>query len=281
MKQKGIFYLAVCAILWSTGGLFIKLIDWHPIAISGLRSLLAGLVLWSVMIYQKMPVPILNRNTISAGLSLATSVSLFVAANKLTTAANAIVLQSANPVFVLLFGAMFWKRKISRRELWVVGLVAVGISLFFLDDLSPGNLVGNLLGLASAVFLGTCFLLSTAAKNLHETMSGVLLAHGFTMLIAVPVLIQQPPQFTPIATGSLLFLGIVQLGIPYVFYSYGARYCSPLEISLLGMLEPLMNPIWVAIFVHEIPGPFSLLGGGIVLATLVVWCVGNSRRAVS
>lgn len=95
----------------------------------------------------------------------------------------------------------------------------------------------------------------------------------------MPFLFLEPPVFTPVSVGAILFLGVFQLGIPYVLFSYAARVCPPLAISLIGMLEPIFSPIWVAIFVGEIPGPLALTGGVIVIITLCLWCACNARQA--
>ena len=278
-RNKGILYLALCAALWSTAGVFIKLIDWNSLVIGGFRSDIAVAVLWIGLWRGGCPVTVWNRSTLLTGLCLGGTTALFVMANKLTTAANAIVLQSANPVFVLLFCAMGRGQRITRRDLTVVAVVMLGVILFFVDDLSPGGLLGNTVALLSAVLLAAAFLFASSAASLHETMSGVLIGHLFSALIGAPFLFLEPPVFTPVSVGAILFLGVFQLGIPYVLFSYAARVCPPLAISLIGMLEPIFSPIWVAIFVGEIPGPLALAGGGIVIITLCLWCACNARQA--
>ena len=278
-RNKGILYLALCAALWSTAGVFIKLIDWNSLVIGGFRSAIAAAVLWIVLWRRGTPRPVWNRSTLLTGLCLGGTTALFVMANKLTTAANAIVLQSANPVFVLLFCAMGRGQRITRRDLTVVAVVMLGVVLFFVDDLSPGGLLGNTVALLSAVLLAAAFLCASSAASLHETMSGVLIGHLLSALIGVPFLFLEPPVFTPVSVGAILFLGVFQRGIPYVLFSYAARVCPPLAISLIGMLEPIFSPIWVAIFVGEIPGPLALTGGVIVIITLCLWCACNARQA--
>lgn len=261
--------------------MFIKLIDWNAMVLGGLRSTIAAAILWLVLCKFGHPIPIINRQTVLTGFSLGCTCSLFVAANKLTTAANAIVLQSANPIFVLLFCAMFRHERITKRDIAVVSIVLMGVALFFLDELSPGSLVGNTLALLSAVLLAAAFLFACGTDSLHETMSGVLLGHLFSALIGLPFLLFYPPQFTAASVGAILFLGVFQLGIPYVLFSVGARYCPPIAVSLIGMLEPIFSPVWVALFLHEVPGLLAIAGGVTVIFTLALWCVSNAKQGVT
>lgn len=277
-QTKGIIYMIICAVLWSTSGIFIKLIPWHPMIISGIRSLLAGFVIWVVLCKEKQPIPIFTKNTFITGVLLSSTMFLFVFANKLTTAANAIVLQSANPVFIMILCYLFYKQRFYKKDVIAVVTIMLGICLFFLDELSPGSMFGNVIALLSAVVLAGTFIFTTKARTLPETMSGIFIGHMLTAIIGTPFVFIYPTEFTAIATSSIIFLGIFQLGIPYVLMAYSARSCPPLLISLVGMVEPILNPIWVAIFIHEIPGPLALLGGTIVLSTLIIWCISNQRN---
>ena len=271
----------VCACLWSTGGLFIKLISWHPMVIGCLRSAIAAAVLWIVLLRSGHRRPIVTRRTLLTGLFLGMTCALFVTANKLTTAANAIVLQSANPIFVLLFCALFKRERITRRNAVVVAVVMGGVALFFLDELSPGGLLGNVFGLLSAVTLDCVFLYSCDSGSLHESMSGVLLGHLCSALLGLPFALFFPPQLSWSSVGAVLFLGVFQLGIPYALFAIGTRHCPPLAVSLICMLEPIFNPVWVALFLHEIPGLAAIAGGIIVIATLAFWCADSAKQAAA
>ena len=110
-------------------------------------------------------------------------------------------------------------------------------------------------------------------------MSGVLFGHLFSMLIGLPFVFVFPPQFSWPSVGAVLFLGVFQLGIPYALFAVGARHCPPIAVSLICMLEPIFNPVWVALFLHEVPGLPAIAGGVIVIATLAFWCVDNAKQA--
>ena len=278
VKNKGILCMVVCALLWSTGGVLIKVVPWHPIIISGIRSLIAAIMIWFALRHEGCVKPIINKNTLLTAFFLSITMMLFVVANKLTTAANTIVLQSANPVFVLLFCYIFYKQKVAKTDLIAVIVIILGIALFFFDELSPGSLLGNMLALCCAMSLGLMFVSATKAETLAETLSGVFVGHCLAATYGLPFFILHTPKWEILSVGAILFLGIFQLGIPYILFSYGARSCSPLAISMIGMLEPIFNPILVALFVKEVPGKLAFVGGGIVLLTLFVWGIYNSKK---
>lgn len=276
-QKAGIISLIICSTLWSTGGLFIKLLPWHPMVIAGLRGAIASAIICAAAVKICGSHPIISRQTLYTGFFFGAACSLFVVANKMTTAANAIMLQSTNPVFIILFSLIFLHKKTSKKDILTAVLVLCGITLFFLDNLSIGKLAGNLIALLAGISLAVAFMLACSAKSLLETISGVMLGHFLCALAGIPFLFTSPPEFNLTTAGAILFLGVFQLGIPYVLMSLGASACSPLTVSLLGMLEPVMNPIWVALFLHELPGTKAICGSVIVILTLCWWCITNAQ----
>ena len=284
-KQKAMLLMVITACMWSIGGIFIKLISWHPLMISGARGVVSASVLGGYMVYQKIPFK-LCKESAGAAIGLAASATFFVIANKLTTAANAIVLQYSAPIFILIMTAFILKRALNRREVLVVAITMVGIVMFFLDQLSPGNILGNFFGILAGVFLALMFVSMGEGGEDHSIrFSGIFMAHLLSACIGLPI----GGYFTVTSADSLaaaiapmeivyvLILGIFQLGIPYVLYAIASRDCPPLACSLIGMLEPLLNPVWVAIFVGEMPGTFALIGGAIIIATVTWWCISDTR----
>lgn len=279
-QSRGIFYMLACAFLWSIGGLFIKLIDWNPFFIAGARSLIGAAVL---MVYMKMAHLSLkiSRQSIVSGIALCSVFLCYVTANKLTTAANTVVLQYTNPVFVVLLSSLFLHQKFSRRDLFLVGTVFFGVALSFLDGMDAGGFLGNLLALFSGFFLAVLFLNSARCETDSDSMSGILLGQLFTALCGAPFLFLDPPAFTTTSVVSILILGVFQLGLPYVFYGIASRACSPLICSVLAGVEPLLNPLWVFVVMGERPSVTALIGCGIVVVTITVWCVQNAKLAQS
>ncbi|MGI5936562.1 MAG: DMT family transporter [Oscillospiraceae bacterium] len=279
-RNVAILQMLICATLWSIAGIFIKLIPWSPFVISGARSAVAGIVVFAYIKLKKLPV-ITNRKTLISGLIMCFVYTCFVVANKLTTAANAIVLQFTAPVFIMVFSALLFKQKFSRADLLAVVFTLAGISLFFLDQLTPGHLLGNIVGIFAGMFMAGMYITIGNADS-TERMSCVFFGQVMTALVSVPFIFITKPQVAAVPLLSILILGVFQLGIPYILFVKAAEHCPPLACSLLGAMEPLLNPVWVAIFDGEKPGIFALFGGIIVVATVTLWCVfGNKNSQTS
>lgn len=276
-KKQAMLLMVVCALLWSLGGIFIKLISWSPLLIAGSRSLISGVVLALFMLFQKIPVRI-SRFSILAGIGLSASCTFFVIANKLTTAANAVVLQYMAPIFVLVISALFLKKRVHTKDIAVVAVTLAGIVLFFFDQLSPGNILGNIFGILAGVFLAIMFVaVGCGGEDDSVRMTGILIAHSLTALIGIPIGIMQTGSAVPMEFLWILILGVFQLGIPYVLYAVASKNCPPLACSLIGMLEPLFNPVWVFLFAGEMPGFYALTGAVIIIAAVSWWCIADSK----
>lgn len=275
-RNRAILEMLLCAALWSIAGIFIKLIPWNSIVIAGLRSLIAGLVMFVYMRARGIGFTA-DRRSLAGGAALCLTLTCFVAANKLTTAANSIVLQFTAPMFIVVFSALFLKKRFSRADVLAVVLTMAGISLFFFDQLTPGHLAGNCV----AIFAGmafACYYMSLEGASESQRMSAILIAHGLTFLVGLPFTFVYPPELSAAPVACILVLGVVQLGIPYVLLGRASGACPPLACSLLGAVEPLLNPVWVFIFDGEAPGLWALIGGVVVVATITIWCVYGDLR---
>lgn len=277
-KNRAILYMMLCAVLWSTAGIMIKQIPWNPLAIAGLRSLVSAGVFLLFMRHEKARFSI-NRYSVLSGVFLSGTFILFIAANKLTTSANAIVLQYTAPIFILILSAFFFRQKFRRGDILTVAVTTLGISLFFLDKLSSGYLLGNVVAIISGLFFASMFV-TTGRADENSRMSGILLGHLITAVVGIPFAFILPTPFTPVAVGSILLLGIFQLGIPYILYGLAIRQLSPLACSLISAVEPLLNPVWVFLFNGEAPGFFALIGGAVVIGSIVSWTVWSNKIPV-
>lgn len=268
--------MLVCATLWSIAGIFIKLIPWNSFAITCIRSLFAGLTVLVYIAFKRYKV-IFNRTTISTGIIMGLVYTAFVAANKLTTAANAIVLQFTAPLFIVIISAVLYKQKILRRDLTAVLFTMLGISMFFLDKLEGGYLLGNCVAILAGALMGGMYIAMGEAQG-EERFSAILIAQITAFLIGLPFVIATKPEITAMPLVYIIILGVFQLGIPYILYGKASEYCPPLACCLLGAVEPLLNPIWVFLFDGERPGIFALVGGIIVVASVTVWCATDKKN---
>lgn len=275
-ENRAMIEMLLCATLWSIAGIFMKLLPWNGFAVSGLRSLIAGATIGVYMLIARQRL-VITKKTLLAGLVTACVYTCFSVSNKLTTAANAIVLQFTSPVFIVIFSALIYKTRIRRQDMLVVLLTLLGIALFFFDQLKPGYILGNCVAIGAGMFMAGMFMIVGGLPD-EERFSAILIGQTLTFLAGLPAVILTRPQFTPMAVLSILVLGIFQLGISYILYIRSSRYCPPLACCLLGALEPLLNPIWVAIFDGERPGVFALVGAVVVIVSITLWLIFGKKE---
>ena len=271
--------MCLCALLWSIGGLFIKLLPWHPAAICGARSGISAVIIYIYMRSKGYRLVLGAPLVWLSGLARLVSLHVVLVPHVLRTPHNDTSIQCPHPLIKSLnTSALFLRARYSRRELVMVGIVMAGIALFFLDQLTPGGLLGNLLALLSGMTMATMFVTSSRLPDDQSSMSALVLGHCGAGLVGLPFLLLTPVELTPLTISSILVLGVFQLGIPYILSALAVRRCSPLSCSLLGMIEPLLNPVWVLLVLGERPGFFALIGGIIVLGTVTLWSVANARQ---
>jgi drug/metabolite transporter (DMT)-like permease len=275
---KSRLLLLAAAVLWSSAGAVIKLSRLDAWQLAGGRAVVAALFLAAV-------VPSARRRPtvalLAVGLAYAFTTVLFVLANKLTTAANAIFLQDTAPLWVLLLSPLVLGERPSRGELLSVPVFGLGLGLFFLDRLSPGQLAGNLVALAAGVAFAASILglRRLGAEGPAALVWGNLIAAAFTL-----PLWPFGPAAGPADLGAIAFLGVFQLGLAYLCFTLGLRGTPAVEASLLVLLEPVLNPVWTFLFAGERPGPWALAGGTVILLatawrTLQPWLMERRARA--
>jgi drug/metabolite transporter (DMT)-like permease len=273
-KQKAVslLLLVVAATLWSVGGLLIKSIHAHPLAIAGIRSAIAALI---IFLYIKKPRFTWSFPQLAAAFTYSITVITFVAANKYTSAANAILIQYTAPIYVALFGAWLLKEKPKPVDWATIAVVFGGMVLFFMGDLDTRGTLGNILAAISGVGFGLFPVFMRMQKD-GSPIESVLLGNVITAVIGVPFLFTAVPD----ATGWLYLgiLGTVQLGVSYILYSLAIKHVTALESSLITVIEPILNPVWVIVFMGEVPGVFTLIGGMVVLLAITLRCVITSTR---
>ncbi|HAW45508.1 MAG TPA: hypothetical protein DCW60_04065, partial [Sutterella sp.] len=258
-EKIAILQMIVCAFLWSTAGIFIKLIPWNAFVIAGWRSLIAmatvGVYLW----WSKTPLRI-TRLSIKYGLFMCATMLCFCVANKLTTAANAIVLQFTSPAWIIILGAIFYGQKVRKMDILTAALVLFGISFFFFDSLSAGGILGNCIALISGVTFASMMLSVTGGAE-DEKMGGLIAGNLFTAVIGIAFTFYYGIELSTVAITCMFCLGVFQLGLSYILYILSTKKCPPLACVLLSAVEPLLNPVWVLVFNGERPGINALIGG--------------------
>jgi drug/metabolite transporter (DMT)-like permease len=264
------------AVLFSTGGAAIKGTTLSGIQVASLRSAVAVVFILAYLAARRRPLPRPTRATWPVAATYAVTLTLFVTSNKLTTAAAAIFLQSTAPLYVLLLGPWLLAEPVRRRDVGYMAFLALGMGLFFygLDPAStmaPDPRTGNILAAAAGLtwaltVMGLRFLGRTSGGgegDLGAVVYGALLACALLLPWALPA--------SPTASDLLIvgYLGVFQIGVAYLFLTAGMRRVSAFEGSLLLLLEPVLNPLWAWLVHGEVPGPWSLWGGGVILASTV------------
>jgi len=265
--RRAVLAVAGAAILWSTGGLFIKLAPMPALAVACGRSLIAGLFYLAVLR------PDLRAGRWTTAAAYAGCIVTFVSATKLTTAANAIFLQYTGPAYVLVLSPFLLDEPFRPIDGICVALSLAGMSLFFVVKVQSGQLLGNLLAIASGVFfaLAVVLLRRDAKTGRGDALPSTTLGNFLAAALTAPwALSAAPAMLSGRGAAVLLYLGIVQLGLAYLLFVRGVRRVPAAEASLISMLEPVLNPVWVLIGVGERPGRWAIAGGAVVIAAVVV-----------
>jgi drug/metabolite transporter (DMT)-like permease len=276
-KFSPLLFVLAAAILWSSGGLFIKWTSLSGLELSFGRSLLAAI---TVAIFTRHEGFGLNRVTALAAVLYAALLLLFVLATKETTAANAIFLQYTAPVYLLILEPLFYKEKFRRPDLITVAACVIGMSLFFVGKLRPQDVTGNLLALASGFCFACYFLLLRHAKSRAvNRASSVIYGNLLVVLIAAPAGLKALPHMNAHDALSVLYLGVVQIGLAYTLFTVAmARGVRSLDAGIVGYVEPVLNPIWVFLVLGERPTQWALIGGGIIVAAVVCHMLLEAKR---
>lgn len=273
-KQKGTLYVFLAAALYSIGGLCMKVIPWSGTAINGARTAIALVVIAIYLVIVKHPLRF-NRWILLGAISVFSTNLLFSIANKMTTAANAIVLQFTVPIFVMLFSMLFFKRKPTKLDLTACIIVFGGIVFFFADSLSMGGGFGNALALLSGVTYAGVFMMNDMPNS--DAISSVFWGDLLSAIVGLPFLVKET-DFTIVPIVSLLVLGIFQVALAYILLSSGLKTTPPVTASLVSGIEPILNPILVAVFYGEEVGVFAFIGAVIVIVGVVGYNVIKGKQ---
>ena len=267
--------VVLASVCFSTGGLFVKLIPWSPLAINGFRNLIGAFVTGAYLLVTKHRLTF-SREVLIGAFSMMGVTTLFTVANKLTTAANTVVLQFTAPVFVILLMALRYRVRPKRVELVTCAAVLLGILVVFADGIRAGGLPGDLAALASGFCYAGVFMMNMGEKA--DAYSSTLIGQLAAAVLFTPLCFRET-DFSPVAMTSALALGLVQVGAAYVLFSTGIRRTPPVTASLISGLEPVLSPLWVALFYGERVTPVAVAGAVIVVGSVIAYNLWMARAA--
>jgi drug/metabolite transporter (DMT)-like permease len=264
--------ILLCAILWSTSGLFIKLVDWHPMVIAGSRSILAAAFMFALRNFpgkKNPPLSLKEAPTLAAcGLCYAVTMISFIIANKLTASANAILLQYTAPVWAALLGWFFVKEKPHWESWCALVLVSMGMFMVFSGGLAAGSLSGDLCALISGIAFGANSVVMRAKKD-GNPADIMLFAHIICAICSLPFFFLYPPTINTYNVLCITFMGIAQIGMASVLFAYGIKRISAVQAMLTSAIEPVLNPLWVLMVTGERPAFSALIGGIVILSAII------------
>jgi drug/metabolite transporter (DMT)-like permease len=262
-ERRGILLVAGAALLWSTGGLGIKAIADPPLKVAFYRSAIAAVAL---LIHFRPRLRRLTPGFLAGLASYAACLVSFVIATKWTSAANAIFLQYSGVVWVLLLSPLVLREPLRPRDAAAIAIAFAGMALFFLGRFDAPGRAGDAVALLSGVFFAALIL---SLRRERGVGAEAVVAWG-NVVTAAAVLPFVVPDLglTARSAGVLFLLGVFQLAGAYALFVRGIRHVTATEASLIGMLEPVANPIWVFLFLGERPGLASILGGAVVLSAI-------------
>lgn len=272
-SRKGLFLMITCALLLSIGGLCVKQIPWNPLSINSFRSIISVCILVSFakLTHNKFK---LTSGVIIGALGVCGATVLYTVSTKLTTAGNAVLLQFTAPMFVILFSFLVFKEKPKRLDIIACIFIFGGVLCFFLDSLGSGRFVGDVLAVVSGIAYSWVFLTNKLPGG--NPVWATILGQSLGALIGLPFLLQET-QFDGSSIFYGVILGVFQLGLAYVCLTTGIQYVKPVTAVLITGIEPVLNPILVALVVGETLTKMSLLGGAIVFVSIMVYNILSAR----
>jgi drug/metabolite transporter (DMT)-like permease len=273
-EKKGLWLVLLGAIAFSLGGLFVKLIPWMPVSTNAGRCIFSSLMIYSYIRISGHKV-VINRTVILGAVFVAAMLVCYVASMKMTSAASAIVLEYTAPVFIILFEALLFHKKPTKLDLTVCVIVFLGIVLVVSGGSENRTLTGDMIALLSGVFYALTIMLNDFEKG--DSLSSVLFGHMLTVVIGLPFIMRES-DFSARTLLLVAALGIFQAGAGYTLLTVGLKHCEALSGSLVASIEPVLNPILVAIFYGEYVSLRAIVGAIIVIGTICLYNIIRMKK---
>ena len=270
-KTKNIapFLVLASALLFASGGFLLKLVSWHPMAVSAGRSMVAAVEILCYMALRKHKL-VINKAVLLGGAAMGLSSTFYVLANRFTTAANAILIQFTAPIFIILFLWVIFREKPGKLDIAATVILFAGMVLFFLESLSGEGMFGNFMALLSGITYALVFMMKRFDGA--DTVSSVFIGCVIASVLGLPWVLTEQAITLP-SVGGMILIGLFQFGLPYICLAEGLVGTPPVAASLISMIEPVLNPILAAIVVHERLGVLSLIGAAIVIGGSLIYNV--------
>ncbi len=262
--RNAIYCQALAAVLFSTGGLLIKIVLIEPLALMGVRSAIAALV---IGLFMGRPRFLWSLPQLGGAVALACAQGFFIFANRETTAANAIFIQYTAPVFVAFFGILYLREPVRKLDWFSLAAIGAGLLFFYGDGLTSHGATGNLYALLAGISFAW-FLLFMRKQKDGSTIETVFLGNVLAALLGLPFLREAAPNATD--WSGMLLLGIFQIGLPFILVAQAIKKLTAVGAVLIQALEPILSPVWVLLFIGETPTPLALLGGAIVIGAVTL-----------
>ena len=269
--RKAILFQALAAVLFSTGGLLIKIVSIEPLALMGVRSAIAALV---IGLFMGRPRFVWSLPQLGGAIALAAAQGFFIFANRETTAANAIFIQYTAPVFVAFFGILYLREPVRKLDWFSLAAIGAGLLFFYGDGLTAQGATGNLYALLAGISFAW-FLLFMRKQKDASTIETVFLGNILAAILGLPFLREAAPSAVDWA--GMLALGIFQIGLPFILVALAIKRLTAVGAVLIQALEPILSPVWVVLFIGEAPTPLAFLGGAIVIGAVTLRSVLTTR----
>lgn len=273
-RSTAMVLIFIAGFFWSIGGLMVKISMDSPITVLSYRALISLPVL---LMFSPPKTLQMNKRVFLYALFPTALAFTYVFSARLTTAANAIMIQYASPIYVVILCYILYHKKPRKEDIAVVISTVVGMVLFFMDDYTPGNMLGNAVA-ALGGLLFACYYTLTGVSG-EDSASIIIMSQVQLVALTLPyVMFVSPLTIDTTSILAVLGMGVLQRGIGEGIYAKSAPNCSPLDAVLMSMTEPLLNPVWVMIFYGERPGKFALIGSGVIVISVVGWNVYKSKH---
>ncbi len=262
-RRTGLLYIVIAALLWSTGGIGIKYVADAPLKVTFYRSVFAAITLFAIFRGRAKARP--SASFITAIVCYGACLTAFVVATKWTTAANAIFLQYAGVIWVLLLAPLVLREAMRARDAIAIAVALAGMALFFVGKFEARGMAGNGMAILSSFFFAGLIL---ALRREHDSSRAAVMWGNVFIAVALFPFVMHDLGLTMKSFLALLFLGVFQIGFAYAAFVKGLQHVTATEASLTGMLEPVANPVWVLLFLGETPSAFAIAGAVIVLLAI-------------